>query len=205
MKIAVYCRVSTLTQNVNTQLLPLREYATRNGLEIFKEYSDKGVSGSRDSRPQLDLMLDEMRAGNFGMILIYKLDRLGRSLKHLIDLIGEFRNRKVRLISVSDNLDTANDNPMSRAFWHLLSVFAEFERELICERVKAGLERAKAEGKILGRKKGGHDKRPRSRSGYRLRYAGKTKEQRKLGPRRKKPGFMPTQDNNFVQKEKNGD
>lgn len=184
--VAIYARVSTLNQNPQTQLVPLREHAKRNELEVFKEYIDEGVSGSKSSRPHLDLMLKDMREGKFEAIFIYKLDRLGRSLKHLIDLIGEFKNRKVRLISVSDNLDTANDGPMSTAFWQLLGVFAEFERELIRERVKSGLDRARAEGKILGRRKGSKDKRKRSVSGYQLRYAGKTKEERKLGARKNK-------------------
>lgn len=146
MRIALYARVSTSMQNVSTQLLPLREYAKRNEFEIFREYVAAGVSGVKSSRPQLDLMLKDMREGNFAVIVIFKLDRLGRSLSHLLDLIGEFKNKKVRLISVSDNLDTLNNNAMSTAFWQLLGVFAEFERELICERVRAGLERARLEG-----------------------------------------------------------
>jgi DNA invertase Pin-like site-specific DNA recombinase len=180
MKIGIYARVSTQMQNVSTQLVPLREFAARNGFEVFNEYVDEGVSGTKDSRPRLDSMLKDMREGEIEAVVIYKLDRLGRSLKHLIDLIGEFKNKKVRLISISDNLDTVNDNPMSRAFWQLLGVFAEFERELIRERVKAGLERAKSEGKTLGRKKGSKDKRKRSVSGYHLRYAGTSKEERKF-------------------------
>lgn len=188
MRSAIYARVSTKEQSVETQLLPVREYCLRNAFEVTAEYKDEGVSGAKGSRPQLDLMLRDMRKGKFETIIVYKLDRLGRSLSHLLNLLSEFRNRKIRLISVSDNLDTVNDNPMSRAFWQLLGVFAEFERELIRERVQAGLERAKKEGKRLGRPKGAKDSRKRSVSGYVLRYAGKTKESRSLGARHKREG-----------------
>jgi putative DNA-invertase from lambdoid prophage Rac len=183
MKAAIYARVSTKEQSVESQLLPVRDYCLRNNFSVHTEYKDEGVSGAKDSRPELDRMLRDMRKGEFEAVMVYKLDRLGRSLSHLLVLLSEFRNRKIRLISVSDNLDTVNDNPMSRAFWQLLGVFAEFERELIKERVQAGLERAKKEGKVLGRPKGVKDSRKRSVSGYVLRYAGKTKAQRRLGLR----------------------
>lgn len=184
MRVAAYARVSTLEQSLDTQVVCVREYCQRNSdLTIVKEYGDLGVSGNKDSRPQLDMMLKDMRAGLFEGIIVYKLDRLGRSLKHLIDLLSEFRNRKVRLTSVSDGLDTANDTPMSRAFWQLLGVFAELEREMIRERVLSGLARAKSEGRKLGRPKDAADKRKRSVSGYLLRYAGSTPEQRRLGKR----------------------
>jgi len=187
----VYVRVSTMSQDVETQIVSLKDYAAKNGLEISQIYADRGVSGSRSSRPKLDAMLKDMRENAFDTILIYKLDRLGRSLSHLIDLMSEFRNKNVRLISATDGLDTGkNDNPMTRAFWALLGVFAEFEKEIIRERVKSGLMRAKAEGKLLGRRRGSRDKRKRSVSGYIRRFAGKSKEQRRLGPRRKKQVIM---------------
>ncbi len=184
-RVAIYGRVSTMSQNIESQLLPLREYCQRNGLKVFREYLEQGVSGAKSSRPELTLMMDDIRDGKVDIVLIFKLDRLGRSLSHLLDLLGEFRNRKIRLISVSDSLDTTNDNPMSRAFWQLLGVFSEFERALIRERVIVGLVRAKKEGRRLGRPKGVKDSRRRSVSGYVRRYAGTTKEQRKIGPRRR--------------------
>lgn len=173
MKTALYGRVSTKDQNVETQKLVMKEYCLKNGFEIISEYTDEGISGAKGSRPQLDLMLSDMRQGKFDIILTYKLDRLGRSLKNLIDLLCEFKNRRVRLISIMDNLDTANDNPMTRAFWQLLGVFAELEREIIRSRVISGLERARAEGKQLGRRLGSKDKKIRRKSGYYLRYAKK--------------------------------
>jgi len=104
-------------------------------------------------------------------------------LTNLLDLLAEFRNRKVRLISISDGLDSETDNPMSRAFWRLLGVFAELESEIIRERVMSGLERAKASGKKLGRPAGSKDKGNRAVSGYHLRYAGRSKDLRRLGRR----------------------
>ncbi len=180
--VALYGRVSTQGQNIETQLREAREYCHRNGIVEYKTYADV-ASGTTASRPQLDAMLTDLRAGKIKTIVIYKLDRLGRSLMHLLDLLGEFRNRKIRLISISDGLDSENDNPMSRAFWRLLGVFAELEREIIRERVMSGLERAKAAGKRLGRPAGSKDKGQRSVSGYHLRYAGVRKGRRRIGKR----------------------
>lgn len=182
-KACVYMRCSTKEQDVGSQRVVIEDYCLRNQLKIYKTYIDHGISGTKDSRPELDKMLNDMRQKHFDVIVCYKLDRLGRSLKNLINLLGEFKNKGVRLISISDNLDTGNDSPMNKAFWQLLGVFGELEREIIVERVKAGLDRIKREGKQLGRPKGSKDQRQRSVSGYQLRYAGKTKDQRKLGPR----------------------
>lgn len=130
-------------------------------------------------------MLRDMRAGKFGVIIVLKLDRLGRSLSHLINLLAEFKNKKITLISICDGLDTSVDTPMARAFQHLLSVFAQLEREIIVERVRAGIERARHQNVRLGRPPGSTDKKQRSKSGYLMRYANKSREARKLGPRRK--------------------
>ena len=180
--VALYGRVSTQGQNIETQLREARDYCQRNGIVEYKTYADV-ASGATSSRPQLDAMLTDLRAGRIKTIVVYKLDRLGRSLTNLLDLLAEFRNRKIRLISISDGLDTSNDNPMNRAFFRLLGVFGELEREIIRERVMSGLERAKAAGKKLGRPAGSKDKSSRSVSGYHLRYAGRNKNQRRLGRR----------------------
>jgi DNA invertase Pin-like site-specific DNA recombinase len=183
--IAIYGRISTQSQNIDTQLREAKDYCQRTGIIEYKIYADIGISGGTASRPLLDEMMRDVRAGKVRSIIIYKLDRLGRSLPHLLDLLAEFRNRKVRLISISDGLDSAQtDNPMSRAFWRLLGVFAELEREMIRERVLSGLAHAKASGKKLGRPAGSKDKGQRSVSGYHLRYAGRSKEQRRLGQRK---------------------
>lgn len=181
--VAVYGRISTVNQNIETQLRETQDYCQRNGIVEYKTYADVGISGTTASRPQLDALLSDLRAGKIRVIVIFRLDRLGRSLTNLLDLLAEFRNRKVRLISISDGLDTQTDNPMARAFWKLLGVFAELEREIIRERVISGLARAKSQGKKLGRPAGSKDKGQRSVSGYHLRYAGRTKDQRRLGPR----------------------
>jgi len=164
----------------------ITEFCTRNNIQISREYADEGVSGSTTSRPMYELMLQDIRAGRVTSIYVWKLDRLSRSLSHLLDLLAEFRNRKITLVSVSDGLNTAEDNAMSRAFWALISVFANLERDLIVERVRAGLDRAKREGIQLGRRKGSTDKQKRSTSGYHLRYAGRSKAERRLGPRKPK-------------------
>jgi len=180
---AGYGRISTdnKTQDIETQKLATNNGCERMGIKIDEWFLDEGISGAKASRPGLDAMMAKIRAGEVDTVICYKLDRLGRSLKNLLDLLSELRNKQVRLISIMDGIDTANDNPMSRAFWQMLGVFAELEREMIVARVNDGLARARKEGKICGRPKGKKDANPRSKSGYYLRYAGKTKEERKLG------------------------
>lgn len=185
-KVAVYLRVSTKDQTVNTQRQPVMDYCKNHNLQIYREYSDEGVSGSTTSRPMFDLMLKDMRAGEFNSIIVYRLDRLGRSLGHLLQIFEELRNKRIQLISIADNINTADDSPTSRAFWSLLGVFSQLEREIIVERVRAGLDRARREGKKLGRRVGSKDKSKRSVSGYLLKYAGKNKEDRRLGKRKNK-------------------
>jgi len=131
----------------------------------------------------LDFMLQEMRSGKFATIIVYRLDRLGRSLAHLLQIFEELRNKKIQLITISENINTSDDSPTARAFWVLLGVFSELERSIIVERVKSGIARARKEGKQLGRKVGSKDKNKRSISGYHLRFAGTTKEQRRLRQR----------------------
>src|ERR1700730_14682685 len=97
-KTAIYLRVSTREQNVDTQRQAIIQYCKRNDFNIQKEYTDVGISGTKDSRPSLDKMLQDMRHGSFKTIIIFKLDRLGRSLRHLIDILGEFKNKGIRLI-----------------------------------------------------------------------------------------------------------
>lgn len=177
MKVAAYFRVSDKAkQNKEMQESPVTDYCLRNGLEIVATYSDEGVSGTKTTRPQLDRMLQDMRDRKFDGIVLYKLDRLGRSLKHLLDLLSEFKNKGIRLVSVVDGIDTANDSPMNRAFWQMLGVFAELEREIIVARVNDGLACAKKKGKILGRPHGSKDGKVRRKSGYLLRYAEKSRQ-----------------------------
>jgi len=169
MLAALYLRVSTADQTTLNQELELQEYCKRNDIEIYKIYKDEGVSGVKTSRPQLDLMLQDMRNGFFNCVVVWKFDRLGRSTAHLLQVLEELKNKEVRLIATSQNIDTST--PMGKFFFIILSGFAEMERELIRERIKLGLERRKKQGKPLGRQVGSKDKSRRKRLGYFERYS----------------------------------
>jgi len=164
IKVAIYIRVSKLDQTTLNQELELIDYCKRNNYEIYKIYNDSGVSGSKTSRPKLDLMLQDMRNKLFDIVVCWKFDRLGRSTSHLLQILEELKNKDVRLIATSQNIDT--NNPMGKFFFTILSGFAEMERSLIVERIQLGLERRKKQGFKLGRQKGSKDKGRRRRSGY---------------------------------------
>lgn len=149
MKVAIYLRVSTKDQNTDNQEKPLIEYCERNKFEIYKIYKDIGESGSKESRPEFDLMLNDMRKRKFKAVAVWKLDRIGRSLQHLLNLFTEFSKKGIEFISLTQNIDTTT--PEGRMFLRMLMVLSEYERELIINRVNAGIRRARAEGKHLGR------------------------------------------------------
>lgn len=151
MKVAIYTRVSTKEQNINTQLQNCESYCKYRKQEIYKIYKDIGESGKKSSRPQFDIMLKDMRHNKFKTVIVYKLDRIGRSLPHLISLFEEFKKRGVSFTSTTQNIDT--ETPEGRMFMNMMMVLSEYERELTVDRVKEGLVRAKKEGKILGRPK----------------------------------------------------
>jgi len=169
MKVALYVRNSTNEerQNPQTQINPLVQKCEREGwtYEIFQEFA----SGSKESRPELDKMLKRIRDKDFNAVLVWRLDRLGRSLKHLLQLIEEFRKKKVAFISLTEGFDTST--PQGELFFHIAGAFAQFERRLIQERINAGLDRARDEGKKLGRPKGSKDTKRRRKSGYYLRWS----------------------------------
>ena len=168
-KVALYVRVSTSDQTTENQLIALRDYCYKNELEIVGEYADEGISGSKTSRPSLDLMLQDMRDKKFDSVVVWKFDRLGRSTIHLLQCLEEMKNKGVRLIATSQNIDTGTS--MGKLFFTILSGIAELEREMIRERVNLGITRAKAEGKHCGRPKGSKDKNGyRKRSGYNMRW-----------------------------------
>ncbi|MFC1704719.1 recombinase family protein [Nanoarchaeota archaeon] len=167
MRVAMYCRVSTRDkQDITTQENYLKEYAARENLEGYKVYSDVGESGSKDSRPQFDLMLNDMRQGLFKGILVYKLDRIGRSLSHLVKLFEEFKKRSIEFISATQSINTTS--PEGRMFLHILMTLSQYERELTVNRIKAGLERARKQGKPIGKR--GKDRKVRRKSGYYMRW-----------------------------------
>ena len=171
LKIGLYARVSKEEQNIETQMVALRDYCQRNNYEMIEEYLDNGISGATDSRPAFNKMLEDMRTGKINCVLVYKLDRIGRSLQHLLNLFEEFKNRGIEFISLTQNINTST--PEGKMFLRMLMVLAEYERELIISRINSGLDRVRAEGKTLGRPNGSKDKKRRKRSGYLLRWQNK--------------------------------
>jgi DNA invertase Pin-like site-specific DNA recombinase len=158
MKVALYARVSTEEQDAHGQILQLREWARRLDHTIYREYVDQAVSGTKTSRPAFDEMLKDMRSFKFEAIAVIKLDRLGRSLRHLLSLMDEFNAKGVAVICTSQPIDTSASNPLGKIIIALLGAFAEFERDLISERTKSGLaaRRSKGAWKLRGK-----DKKPR--------------------------------------------
>jgi len=168
LNIGLYARVSKNEQNIETQLVALRDYCQRNNYKIAKEYLDNGFSGATDNRPSFNSLLSDIRTGKINCVLVYKLDRIGRSLQHLLNLFEEFKNQGVEFISLTQNINT--NTPEGKMFLRMLMVLAEYERELIVSRINSGLDRARAEGKTLGRPFGSKDTKRRKRSGYLLRW-----------------------------------
>lgn len=148
-RVAIYARVSTKDQDPENQLLELRELAARRGWTVTGEYVDHGVSGAKDRRPQLDAMVDVVRRRKADIVLVWALDRLGRSLRHLVDLAGVFEVLEVDLVCLNQPIDTTT--PAGRLTFAVLGACAQFEREMIRDRVKAGLANARAKGRKLGR------------------------------------------------------
>src|SRR5271167_1713855 len=149
-QVALYARVSTLNnQDPEMQLSELREYAGRRGWQIVEEFTDQGVSGSKESRPALNRLMSCACQRKLDAVIVWKIDRFGRSLKHLVNALAEFASLGVAFISVRDNLDLGT--PSGRLMFQIIGAMAEFERALIQERVKAGLRHARSKGKRLGR------------------------------------------------------
>ena len=150
-RVALYARVSTSNgkQDPEMQLAEMREYAGRRGWEIIGEYTDQGISGSQESRPELNRLMTDVHRRRFDSVLVWKIDRFGRSLKHLVNALADLGAYGVAFISLRDNLDLST--PSGRLMFQIIGAMAEFERSLIQERVRAGLRNAQAKGKILGR------------------------------------------------------
>lgn len=153
MKAAIYARVSTQDQHCEMQLRELREYCKRRGWKKPTEYVDAGVSGSRASRPALDKLMRDAADRQFEVVLVWKLDRFGRSVLNLSQAVQQLDSYRVRFIATTQGIDTDSSNPTSRLLLHILSAVAEFEREIIRERTRSGLARAREVGKQLGRPK----------------------------------------------------
>ena len=150
MRVALYARVSTLNgQSPEMQLAELREYVFRRGWETFGEYVDSGISGSKESRPELNRLMADAHTRRFDVVLVWKVDRFGRSLKHLVNALADLDAYGVAFVSLRDNLDLST--PSGRLMFQIIGAMAEFERSLIQERVRAGLRNAILKGKTLGR------------------------------------------------------
>jgi putative DNA-invertase from lambdoid prophage Rac len=153
VRTVIYARVSTTDQNCEMQVRELREYAGRRGWVISGEYLDTGWSGAKANRPELDRLMRDASLRRFDAVLVWKLDRFGRSVRNCLDGIETLRTHGVQFLAVSQSIDHDESNPTSRLLLHILASVAEFEREMIRERVSAGVRNAKRNGKRLGRKR----------------------------------------------------
>ncbi len=148
-RVALYARVSTTDQSTDSQLLDLRRYVSERGWNSFKEYVDEGISGTKDSRPALNELMNDAKKRRFDVVLVWRFDRFARSTKHLILALEEFKNLGIDFVSYQENIDTSS--PLGSAIFTIISAVAQLERDIIAERVKAGLRRAVENGKKLGR------------------------------------------------------
>ncbi len=159
MRAAIYARVSTVDQHCEMQLRELREYCQRRGWTIAGEYVDTGWSGAKANRPELDRIMRDAAAHRCDAVLVWKLDRFGRSVLNLSEQLQRLSSHGIRFLAISQAIDTEQSNPTSRLLLHMLAAVAEFERELIKERVKAGMAAAKHKGTRVGRPKVALDQR----------------------------------------------
>jgi len=144
----LYMRVSTLDQHPETQLYDLRQMAAQRGYEVVAEYADK-ISGTKAKRPGLDQMMADARRGRFDVVLVWASDRIARSVKHFLDVLDELGRLNIEYVSFRENIDTGG--PLGRAIIVIVGAVAELERNLIIERVRAGMRRARLEGRHIGR------------------------------------------------------
>jgi DNA invertase Pin-like site-specific DNA recombinase len=156
MKVAIYARVSTEEQHVDKQVEQMKDFCKRHDHEIHDTYVDV-MSGAKASRPEFNRLLGDLRKYRFRAVVVTKLDRLGRSLQHLISLLDEFKSKGVDFIATTQNIDTTS--AAGRLQWQIMGAFAEFEREIIRERTREGMKTAKNVGKR------GKDKKPRKKRG----------------------------------------
>ena len=153
MRIALYARVSTSDkgQDPEMQLRELREYCQRRGWEIASEYVDNGISGSKESRPELNRLMADGNRREFDAVLVWKFDRFARSTSHLLKALETFQTLKIDFVSLTEGIDTST--PVGAMVFTILGAVGQMERELIRERIRAGVRNARAKGKRLGRPK----------------------------------------------------
>jgi DNA invertase Pin-like site-specific DNA recombinase len=142
-------RVSTVDQHPETQMYDLRQLATQRGYEIVNEYTDT-ISGAKAKRPGLDQMMADAHRGKFDVVLVWAFDRVARSVKHFLEVLDQLNHSNIEFVSFRENVDTAG--PLGRAMIVIIGAIAELERNLIIERVRAGMRRAKLEGRRIGRR-----------------------------------------------------
>src|ERR1700686_4100440 len=150
MKAAIYARVSTTDQTNAIQVSELKDYVERRGWTLASVYQDQ-MSGAKASRPGLDQLVADARRRQFDVVGVWKLDRFGRSLVHCVSGIQDLASMGIRFIATSQGLDTDESNPASKLLLHILAAIAQFERELIRERVSAGMRNAKVKGTRTGK------------------------------------------------------
>ncbi|MFQ5684573.1 MAG: recombinase family protein [Candidatus Binatia bacterium] len=151
MRVGIYGRVSTADkgQDPELQLGPLREYALAREWTIYREYVDHGISGAKERRPALDQLMDDAKRRLFDVVVVWRFDRFARSTRHMINALHEFRHLGIAFVSYQENLDTSS--PLGEAMFTIIGAMAQLERDITRERVKAGVARARARGKKLGR------------------------------------------------------
>src|SRR4029077_10485814 len=149
MRIGIYARVSTKDQSCDLHLRDLRTYCAARGFSVVREHVDVGESGAKDSRPQLNELMAAARKRQVDAVLVWRFDRFARSTKHLLLALEEFRSLGIQFISYQENIDTTS--PLGQALFTIVSAVAQLERDLIRERVSAGIRHARACGKQLGR------------------------------------------------------
>ena len=152
-KVAIYTRVSTLDQTIDNQLIELRDHCSKMGWEIVKEYADEGLSGtlSREKRPALNSLIKDAYRKRFDSVVCWDISRIGRSMKELVLFLSDMKDKGVGICSVRQGFDTSTS--MGEIMFQFVGILSSWEREMIRERTLAGLERAKSEGKTLGRRK----------------------------------------------------
>ena len=146
---ALYMRVSSVDQHPETQLYDLRQMAAQRGLEIVQEYTDR-ISGAKARRPGLDDLMRDARRGRFDVVLVWASDRIARSVKHFLEVLDELNRLNIEFVSFREQIDTGG--PLGRAIVIIIGAIAELERNLIIERVRAGMRRARLEGRHIGRR-----------------------------------------------------
>ena len=151
MRVGIYARVSSKDQSCELQIRDLRTYCAARGLDLAGEYIDVGQSGAKDSRPELNKLMDAGRKRQFDAIVVWRFDRFARSTKHLLMALEEFRSLGIQFISYQENMDTSST--LRQALFRIVSAVAQLERDLIRERVSAGIRNARANAKKLGRPK----------------------------------------------------